>query len=217
MNEATTPLAVRWEHERLQLLDQRKLPHETHYLDVRSAEDAWTAINSLAVRGAPAIGIAAAYALVVVMAEHRHRPREEFLSRLQEAGEYLNSARPTAVNLSWSIRRLVDRARITPSYSAIRQEAETIHAEDRAICRRIGEHGQDLIAPGANVLTACADRSRRGFATPAAWFIRCRMSLPVNAVCCRSVRRSTVIRGSRATSRYFAWPWRPSPWRASRT
>ena len=149
-----TPLAIRWDNEQLRLLDQRKLPHEVRYLDIASVEDAWTAINTLAVRGAPAIGIAAAYALVVAMAQQRDGG-PAFIEQLQQHGEYLKSARPTAVNLSWSIQRLIDCAQTTPTHAAIRQEAEAIHAEDRAICRKIGEHGQSLIAAGATVLTHC--------------------------------------------------------------
>ena len=149
-----TPLAIRWDNEQLRLLDQRKLPQEVRYLAISSIEDAWTAINTLTVRGAPAIGIAAAYALVVAMTQQPDGG-PAFVAQLQQHGEYLKSARPTAVNLSWAIQRLIDCAHTTPTYAAIRQEAEAIHAEDRAICRKIGEHGQSLIAPGANVLTHC--------------------------------------------------------------
>ena len=149
-----TPLAIVWEDGRLRLLDQRLLPHKIHYLDIVSVDDAWCAINNLAVRGAPAIGIAAAYALVVAMDGHRGDPAE-FQRALGLHARYLESARPTAVNLSWAVQRVCERARTAPNVSAIRAEAEAIHAEDREICRKLGEHGKDLIGAGAAVLTHC--------------------------------------------------------------
>jgi methylthioribose-1-phosphate isomerase len=149
-----TPLSIIWERDRLQLLDQRLLPHETQYLDIQTIEQAWDAINTLAVRGAPAIGIAAGYALVVAMGPQRRTPTD-FLQLLRQHGQYLKTARPTAVNLSWAVQRLCDHANSRPTYTAIRQEAEAIHAEDRAICHAIGQHGKDLIGPGARVLTHC--------------------------------------------------------------
>jgi len=150
----STPLSIVWEQNQLSLLDQRKLPQVTRYLDIGTIEQAWQAINTLAVRGAPAIGIAAGYALVIAMANHRGSPTE-FLKVLQQHATYLRTARPTAVNLAWAIQRLCDRAQSTPSFDAIRQEAEAIHAEDRTICRKIGEHGKHLITPGASILTHC--------------------------------------------------------------
>jgi methylthioribose-1-phosphate isomerase len=153
--DKATPLSVIWKQEQLQLLDQRELPGNIRYLNIRSIEQGWTAINTLAVRGAPAIGIAAAYTLVAAMAQHRNAAPAEFLTHLERHGAYLNTARPTAVNLSWAIQRLRKRAQSEPCYAAIREEAEAIHREDRAICRKIGEHGKDLIGAGAGVLTHC--------------------------------------------------------------
>jgi methylthioribose-1-phosphate isomerase len=155
------PPAVVWNEGRLQLLDQRRLPHEIAYLSIETLEQAFDAIRSLAVRGAPAIGIAAAYALVVSMSRVRASAHEtepepaEFLERLGAFARRLDEARPTAVNLAWATARVCRRAQREPTLAGIRAEAEAIHAEDRAICRAIGAHGRAMIDPGMTVLTHC--------------------------------------------------------------
>jgi len=155
------PPAVVWHDGDLRLLDQRRLPHQITYLAIDSLDAAFEAIRTLAVRGAPAIGIAAGYALVIAM---RHacnaapalvEAPEAFRQRLDEFARQLNAARPTAVNLAWATGRIRRRAERSPTLEAIRAEAEAIHAEDRAICRAIGEHGRALIRPGMTVLTHC--------------------------------------------------------------
>jgi methylthioribose-1-phosphate isomerase len=155
------PPAVVWRSGRLELLDQRGLPHEVVYLPIDGFDAAFDAIRTLAVRGAPAIGIAAAYALVVCM-ERQPEPGEPagdspdaFRARLAALAARLDRARPTAVNLAWATARIRRRAEREPSQSGIRAEAEAIHAEDRAICRAIGEHGRALIQAGTSVLTHC--------------------------------------------------------------
>jgi methylthioribose-1-phosphate isomerase len=148
----TTPSAVRWEDQRLSVLDQRALPHRQVYLDIDNLEQAIDAIRTLAVRGAPAIGIAAAYALVRSM---RDVKAAEFQSRLAENARLLKQARPTAVNLAWAVDRLLTKARTDPRYEALVSEADRIHAEDRAICQAIGRAGAHLIEPGSRLLTHC--------------------------------------------------------------
>jgi methylthioribose-1-phosphate isomerase len=150
------PETIRWRDGRLELLDQRRLPGDVRYLEIRDLEDAENAIRTLAVRGAPAIGIAAAYALAVVMAEAPAGETEDaFRQRLDAAAARLCRARPTAVNLAWAAGRLRRRARRHPDVDALLDEARTIHGEDAEICRAIGRHGEHLIAPGATVLTHC--------------------------------------------------------------
>lgn len=152
----TIPETIRWDAGQLYLLDQRRLPHEVHYLPIRTLEDAEQAIRTLAVRGAPAIGIAAAYALAVVMARGpADEPADAFRARLEKHAARLRRARPTAVNLGWAIDRLRRRAGRDPSAAALADEACRIHREDRAICEAIGRHGAPLIGPGATVLTHC--------------------------------------------------------------
>lgn len=154
----STPSAVRWHDGKLLILDQRQLPGVVEYLEIDDVQGGWDAINTLAVRGAPAIGIAAGYTLVVAMAaEGRDLEAKpgQFLAQLEQYATHLESARPTAVNLSWAVRRICARAKRSANLDAIREEAEHIHEEDRAICRAIGVNGRELIKPGNGVLTHC--------------------------------------------------------------
>ncbi len=146
------PPAVVWDDGTLKLLDQRVLPDETTYLHIHTLDAAVEAIRTLAVRGAPAIGIAAGYALARTL---RDIPQAEFQETLMASAAALKAARPTAVNLAWAVNRLLDHARQTPSYEGLVEEAIRIHEEDRRICRAIGEAGQHLITTGARVLTHC--------------------------------------------------------------
>lgn len=146
------PPTIRWVDGKLKLLDQRALPGEESYLDIESISDAVEAIRTLAVRGAPAIGIAAAYALALSV---RDEPSHTFAAALAANAERLKAARPTAVNLGWAVDRLVSVCRDDPSYEALAAEAAAIHEEDKASCRAIGEAGLGLIAPDANILTHC--------------------------------------------------------------
>ncbi len=146
------PQTLRWENDELYLLDQRRLPHEVAYLHVDDLSAAWEAIHTLTVRGAPAIGIAAAYALARSMREVN---ADDFVATLSANAEYLKSARPTAVNLAWAVDKLVAIGDETHRYDTLAAAACDIHAEDTAICTAIGEHGAALIREGSNVLTHC--------------------------------------------------------------
>ena len=147
------PPAIRWSEGRLTLLDQRLLPDVVEYLDIPDIAAAVNAIRSLAVRGAPAIGIAAAYALAV--AARDAAGKSGLAAVLRDGGDALLAARPTAVNLRWAVERLRNRGAVEPDPGALAAEAEAIHREDAAQCRAIGEYGRRLIRPGANVLTHC--------------------------------------------------------------
>ena len=147
------PPAIRWNEGTLTLLDQRRLPDTVDYLDIPDIPSAVDAIRTLAVRGAPAIGIAAGYALA---AAARDADGEAgVVDMLRHGGDALIAARPTAVNLRWAVERLRERGASEPEPGALAAEAEAIHREDAAQCRAIGEHGRGLIAPNANVLTHC--------------------------------------------------------------
>lgn len=154
--ESNVPAAIIWHDDELKILDQRRLPGAVSYLAAADLDTVWNAIRTLAVRGAPAIGIAAAYGLVVAM---RNTPDKltaaQFLETLNAAGSHLKTARPTAVNLAWAVDRVIAAASGEPSYARIKAEAESIHAEDRKICRAIGEVGRALITPGCRILTHC--------------------------------------------------------------
>lgn len=154
---------LRWENGELMILDQTHLPGEVVENRQETIEQVWESIKLLRVRGAPAIGVAAAYGLLVGIKPMRDRSLAEFFGILKEQAAYLNSSRPTAVNLSWSLKRMTDFAQGQMSqvasaaqlYARLVEEAMRIHAEDQAICRAIGEHGRPLIRAGAGVLTHC--------------------------------------------------------------
>lgn len=156
-------IALSPEEDALYILDQSLLPHETTYLSLSSAESMYEAISSLRVRGAPAIGIFAAFAFYLLTkqeAEHTSDSAELFaLCRAHR--DYLNSARPTAVNLSKMLDRCLAHVEalvqtdIPTILSALREKAHSIQAEDIAMCRAISEHGLSLLHDGDHVITHC--------------------------------------------------------------
>ena len=143
------------------VLDQRQLPNREQYLELNTAEALYEAIRSLAVRGAPAIGICAGYGMYVLALREQTEDGAALLAALERAGEYLISSRPTAVNLAWAVRRMLAAAReeTTGGARAIRarlgRECVAIHDEDIQMCRRISEHGLALVKPGDGILTHC--------------------------------------------------------------
>jgi methylthioribose-1-phosphate isomerase len=144
----------------VRIIDQRALPEAEITRDLESADAVADAIRQLQVRGAPLIGIAAAMGLVAATREQRAASRAEFLPRLKELAALLGAARPTAVNLRWALERMLRVAEATTGegpalWERLHTEATAIWEEDRAMCRRIGEHGLGLLADGANVLTHC--------------------------------------------------------------
>jgi len=145
----------------LRMIDQTLLPERMTVLEIRSVETVWDAIKRLAVRGAPAIGITAAYGLVLAVRNDDGSDRDVFLKRVDEAADYLASSRPTAVNLFWALKRMQRVARGSDDLSVdalkvrLLEEAHAIRNEDAAMCRSIGKHGLDLIPEGAGILTHC--------------------------------------------------------------
>jgi methylthioribose-1-phosphate isomerase len=154
--------SVRWSErgDAVDIIDQRLLPGALVRRELRTVDEVCDAIATLAVRGAPAIGVAGAMGLVVSLAPDAAEGRERFLARAKELGERVARVRPTAVNLSWAIARLLRVAHATMGdavavLDAMRREATLILDEDRRMCRRIGEHGLALLGDGARVLTHC--------------------------------------------------------------
>ncbi len=150
----------------LELVDQRRLPGEFVKLQCRGVEQLHEAIRTLAVRGAPAIGVSAAYGLVLAAQKLGGRGSlEDALKILGERGTYLASSRPTAVNLFWAIERVRRCAEefvaehpdsgLGDLRRAVLAEAHAVCQEDVEMCRRIGENGQHLIGEGSGVLTHC--------------------------------------------------------------
>ena len=146
----------------LVLIDQTCLPTEIVEVECRSVEAVWEAIRQLRVRGAPAIGIAAAYGVVLGLQTAVAGDEAQFRARLEEVTDYLATSRPTAVNLFWALERMKRRGLallgtrpIGEVHAALLAEARTIHDEDRAICRAIGRYGAELLGEQAGVLTHC--------------------------------------------------------------
>jgi len=153
---------VLWENDAIKLLDQRLLPEEIVYLKLTTPQDVWEAIRELKVRGAPAIGIAAAYGVVLGI-QHFAGSAEELAAEVRRHADHLATSRPTAVNLFWALDRmkalaasLAEAGRTADEAAAeLLAEARRIQAEDEETNRRIGEHALSLFHDGMGVLTHC--------------------------------------------------------------
>ena len=150
--------AIRWKGTALALLDQTRLPVEEVWDDYTDYRAVAEAIRRLVVRGAPAIGISAAYAVCLAALEHQDRPGD-FRPGLEASLETLAASRPTAVNLFWALDRmrgvLEAQGWIPQAIPALIREAEAIHREDIAMNRKMGKHGASLVPKGARILTHC--------------------------------------------------------------
>lgn len=154
--------AVAWspEGDAVRIIDQRRLPAALVYRDLRTVEDVCDAIRTLAVRGAPAIGVCGAMGIVAAITAHAGESLDQVRELAQHAALAIRSTRPTAVNLPWAIDRMMSRAGepfgdASALIAALREEATAIRCEDRAMCERIAEHGIALIPDGARILTHC--------------------------------------------------------------
>lgn len=151
---------VRFTDDRLFIIDQTRLPNEAVEIELKNLEQVLEAIKKLRVRGAPAIGITAAYAFYQ---EIKRQSETESLTepRVVITADILKQARPTAVNLEWAVDRIRDTYHRYKNESSdvclnkIRQAAISVHEQDRETCRKIGEHGASLIRDGFNILTHC--------------------------------------------------------------
>ncbi|GAB4274217.1 S-methyl-5-thioribose-1-phosphate isomerase [Thermincola ferriacetica] len=149
-----------WYEDRLELLDQTKLPHEVVYVKCFTAEDVAHAIKTMQVRGAPAIGAGAAFGMALTALKEDDADRQKFLARMEEVGRYLAATRPTAVNLFWAIERMLAKTRELIQSGAdlkegIVQEALAIYREDIEMNKRIGHYGNEVVPAKANILTHC--------------------------------------------------------------
>lgn len=149
------------ENSTLIILDQTLLPNEKIFLRLTNQNQIWEAIYSLRVRGAPAIGIAAAYGAYLGIKESKAESYEQLYEDLKKVKEYLASSRPTAVNLFWALDRMETRFRaeegktVDEIKNALKNEADTIRAEDEMVCKTIGEYALSLLENGMGVLTHC--------------------------------------------------------------
>ena len=163
---------VRYVDDTMLILDQTRLPGEEVYIGMETKEDVWDAIFKLKVRGAPAIGVAAAWGLYISVRDLQADTAAEFAEQVRETADYLNSSRPTAVNLSWALKRMVktmevylegievapgndEERKIHWTKEVLKAEARRSHEEDIAACKAMGEHGLSLLKPGMGILTHC--------------------------------------------------------------
>jgi methylthioribose-1-phosphate isomerase len=159
--EITYLQSVSFENGVLKILDQTKIPNVTEFLETDKIEDAWDAIKQLKVRGAPAIGIAAAYGLVLGIKDAPENSFEDFYDHFKMQADYLASSRPTAVNLFWALKRMDQRALkekalpVNEIKKSLENEAHHIRNEDEIVCRTIGENALNLLKDGMGILTHC--------------------------------------------------------------
>ena len=145
----------------LVIIEQTKLPGQIQMLSLTKAKEIWDAIYLLQVRGAPAIGVAAAIGMYVLASRYEVDDYDAFYAAFCRDKEYLDSSRPTAVNLSWALKRMEGvvtahaNEDIPAIVDALHQEAMVIRDEDIAVCHKIGEYGMELLKPGDGVLTHC--------------------------------------------------------------
>lgn len=155
--------SVIWNQGVVDLLDQRLLPEEIVYLPLKTSEDIWEAIRHMKVRGAPAIGIAAAYGVYLGVVHSNADTVEEIVQETNRQADYLSTSRPTAVNLFWALDRMKNKVKQLSAETtsaadlknALLEEAQQIHSEDEEICRKIGEHALSLLNDDIGLLTHC--------------------------------------------------------------
>jgi methylthioribose-1-phosphate isomerase len=152
---------VTFENDQMQILDQTLLPNEMQYLTIDTKEAAFEAIHKLRVRGAPAIGIAAAFGTYISVRNFDTNEFDCFFEEFQKVKKYLASSRPTAVNLFWALERMeacILREKALPISEikkAMLEEAHLIKREDEIVCKSIGENALTLLKPGMGILTHC--------------------------------------------------------------
>jgi methylthioribose-1-phosphate isomerase len=152
---------IQFKNNDVYIIDQTKLPLKKHFIKLKSKEEMWDAIKNLKIRGAPAIGIAAAFGVYLGIKDFKGNDTDKFINTLLAVITYMESSRPTAVNLFWATRRikvLVESNRNRTPDDLIRlvlKQALFMIEEDNTVCRAIGEHGVSLIEDGFSLLTHC--------------------------------------------------------------
>jgi methylthioribose-1-phosphate isomerase len=151
---------IQWADNKIRMIDQTRLPAELVHLEIEDIDTLAEAIRALRVRGAPALGVAGAYGVVLGIRDFEGT-HSQFYTKLQAIADFLKGTRPTAVNLAWAIDRVLETARANEHLptaeirNLLLAEAHKIRDEDRQTCRQLSAHGAELIADGANVLTHC--------------------------------------------------------------
>jgi methylthioribose-1-phosphate isomerase len=153
--------SITWIDDHLRIIDQTFLPSREIYTNLNTTGQVWEAIRNMKIRGAPAIGIAAAYGLYMGARDIRESSYESFYLEIERLKEYLESSRPTAVNLQWALNRILNTIQahkekeVSELKKIVLQTAKTIHDEDERLCKSIGEYGLDVVQADAQILTHC--------------------------------------------------------------
>lgn len=161
MSEKRLPSAVSYINGELFALDQTRLPFEEKIIKLSDIEKVYDAIKTLKVRGAPVIGISAAFGLLAGLREYFSENITDFKKTLEKRSAYLNSSRPTAVNLAKALKRMekiwinYSASCVTELFDILEKEAVAIYEEDANMCRQIGDYGKKLLKEGSRVLTHC--------------------------------------------------------------
>ncbi|MTH54292.1 S-methyl-5-thioribose-1-phosphate isomerase [Bacillus mangrovi] len=200
----TIPRSVEWKETHILLLDQQKLPALSEYIELYRIEDVWEAIKTLKVRGAPAIGITAAFGLALSASQYEEDSLTEFKERLQEEKDYLAGSRPTAVNLTWALNRLASACKgvqsVNEAKTVLIHEAIQIQVEDEETCRQIGAHGLKLFSRNERIMTICNAGSiataRYGTAL-APFYLAQEQDFPLQVYACET---RPVFQGARLTA-----------------
>ncbi|WP_035291007.1 S-methyl-5-thioribose-1-phosphate isomerase [Clostridium sp. KNHs214] len=156
-------ISLKWDDEKdeLSLLDQRILPNTINYIVYKNGDGIYDAIKDMVVRGAPAIGVTAAYGIYLSIKDIPESNFKVFFNIMKEKCKYINSSRPTAVNLSWALNRMLNKAMesknkpVSKIKSILKNEAKNLHKEDIEICRKIGENLLTILKDGDGILTHC--------------------------------------------------------------
>ncbi len=151
---------IEWKDGSVVIIDQTKLPNEEVWVNIKNSDDVVAAITEMKLRGAPLIGVAAAYGLALTAFHSKAENRENLMKELEASAEDLRKTRPTAVNLFWAIDRVMKKAKETPGtkevlIQAVVAEAQRMANEDVEVNRKMGKHGASLIEDGDTVLTHC--------------------------------------------------------------
>jgi methylthioribose-1-phosphate isomerase len=203
-NTLTILRSVEWNETHITILDQQKLPKETVFVELHTLEDVWECIKTLKVRGAPAIGITAAFGLALAAQKYPSHTIKEFKEQLKKDRDYLASSRPTAVNLVWALDRLVkvveNAVSVNEAKTLLVHEAIQIQVEDEVVCRQIGEHALSLFQKGDSILTICNAGSiataKYGTAL-APFYIAKEKGIPIKVFACET---RPVLQGARLTT-----------------
>ncbi|AZB42526.1 S-methyl-5-thioribose-1-phosphate isomerase [Bacillus sp. FJAT-42376] len=198
------PRSVEWKDSSISLLDQRKLPSVTEYIELKTIEDVWESIQSLKVRGAPAIGITAAFGLALSASHYEETDIHSFHIRLKKEQAYLAGSRPTAVNLAWALNRLEQSCQRAQSVNEAKtiliHEAIQIQVEDEETCRQIGQHALKLFQKKDRIMTICNAGSiataRYGTAL-APFYLAKEQNFPLEVFACET---RPVLQGARLTA-----------------